>query len=137
MGSVDDFASHHEYCQCQRVEYTQELKRGAISGKTNQAPHSAAAANYNGAMYLIAIGWLYVTVLMALTESSLVAGVLSFVVYGLAPTALLLWLFGRPVRRRNSTSTDDKPLAQAQDSCAEGAANEAHQEHPVQHQRKE
>jgi membrane protein implicated in regulation of membrane protease activity len=53
-------------------------------------------------MYIIAIAWLYVTVLMALTETSVVAGVLSFVIYGLAPTALLLWLFGRPVRRRNS-----------------------------------
>jgi hypothetical protein len=86
-------------------------------------------------MYLIAIGWLYVTVLMALTETSLVAGILSFVVYGLAPTALLLWLFGGPVRRRNSASTDDKSLAPAQDSCAEVAANEVNQEHPVQHQR--
>lgn len=55
-------------------------------------------------MYIIAIGWLYVTVLMAMTEPSIVAGILSFVVYGLAPIALLLWLFGRPVRRRNSAS---------------------------------
>lgn len=53
-------------------------------------------------MYIIAIGWLYVTVLMALTETSVVSGVLSFLFYGLAPTALLLWLFGRPMRRRNS-----------------------------------
>ncbi len=97
--------------------------------------HCNAAPIYNGAMYIIAIGWLYVTVLMAFTESDMVAGVLSFVLYGLAPTALLLWLFGRPVRRRNSVSTEDNPLAQAQDSCAEGAANEVHQEHPVQHRR--
>ena len=51
-------------------------------------------------MYLIAIGWLYVTLLMALTEGSVVAGVLSFVFYGLAPTALLMWLLGTTARRR-------------------------------------
>ncbi len=51
-------------------------------------------------MYIIAIGWLYVTLLMALTEGSVVAGVLSFVFYGLAPTALLMWLLGTTARRR-------------------------------------
>lgn len=52
-------------------------------------------------MYVIAIGWLYVTVLMAATEASLVAGLLTFFFYGLAPLALLLWLFGTPQRNRN------------------------------------
>lgn len=51
-------------------------------------------------MYVIAIGWLYVTLLMAATETSLVAGVLTFALYGIAPLALLLWLFGTPQRRR-------------------------------------
>lgn len=52
-------------------------------------------------MYVIAIGWLYVTLLMAATEPNLTAGVLTFIFYGLAPLALLLWLFGTPQRRRN------------------------------------
>lgn len=51
-------------------------------------------------MYIIAIGWLYITVLMAATETNLVAGVLTLVFYGLAPVALLLWIFGSPGRRR-------------------------------------
>lgn len=62
-------------------------------------------------MYIIAIGWLYVTLLMALTETGIVAGVLSFVFYGLAPTALLLWLFGGPTRRRRSTAVTGNELA--------------------------
>lgn len=57
--------------------------------------------NYNRAMYIIAIGWLYITLLMAATESSLTAGILTFVVYGAAPLALLLWLLGTPQRRRD------------------------------------
>jgi len=51
-------------------------------------------------MYIIAIGWLYIIVLMAATEKSLVAGVLTLVFYGLAPLALFLWVFGSPGRRR-------------------------------------
>ena len=51
-------------------------------------------------MYIIAIGWLYITVLMAATETNLVAGVLTLVFYGLAPVALFLWIFGSPARRR-------------------------------------
>jgi hypothetical protein len=51
-------------------------------------------------MYVIAIGWLYVTLLMAATEANLTAGVLTFLVYGAAPLALFLWLFGTPQRYR-------------------------------------
>lgn len=57
-------------------------------------------------MYVIAIGWLYVTLLMAATEANLVAGVLTFVLYGIAPLALLLWLSGTPQRRRNRLSRE-------------------------------
>lgn len=57
-------------------------------------------------MYVIAIGWLYVTLLMAATETSITAGVLTFLFYGLAPLALLLWLMGTPQRRRNRLSRE-------------------------------
>lgn len=52
-------------------------------------------------MYIVAAAWLYVAVLMAATEPSVVAGILTFVFYGAAPLALLLWLFGVPRRRRD------------------------------------
>lgn len=52
-------------------------------------------------MYIVAIGWIYVTLLMALTEPNITAGILSFAFYGLAPLTLLLWLFGTPQRRRS------------------------------------
>lgn len=51
-------------------------------------------------MHIVAIGWLYVTVLMALSENGIVAGLLTFVFYGLMPTMLLLWIFGHSTRRR-------------------------------------
>jgi membrane protein implicated in regulation of membrane protease activity len=53
-------------------------------------------------MYIVAIGWLYVVLMMALTETSVTAGILTFLFYGLAPLALFLWLVGTPARRRRS-----------------------------------
>ncbi len=53
-------------------------------------------------MYIIAIAWIYVTLLMAITEANITAGILTFVLYGLAPLALLLWLLGTPARRQRS-----------------------------------
>lgn len=52
-------------------------------------------------MYIVAIAWLYVVVLMAMTESSITAGVLTFFFFGFAPCLLLLWLFGGPARKRH------------------------------------
>ena len=51
-------------------------------------------------MYIIAIAWLYVIVLMAATEANITAGVLTFVFYGLLPCALFIWILGTPQRRR-------------------------------------
>jgi len=51
-------------------------------------------------MYIVAIGWLYVALMMAITEHNVVAGVATFVFYGLGPVALLLYILGTPARRR-------------------------------------
>lgn len=58
-------------------------------------------------MYIVCIAWLYVTLLMAATEANVVAGVLTFTLYGLLPLGLLLWLFGAPARRRLRGKRDD------------------------------
>ena len=71
-------------------------------------------------MYIVAIAWLYVTLMMAATESSVVAGVLTFLFYGLLPCALFIWLFSTPQRRRNrqakesveTTASIEQPLDQ-------------------------
>jgi hypothetical protein len=50
-------------------------------------------------MYIVAIAWLFVTILMALTERSVTAGLLTFLLYGLAPLVLFWWIVGTPRRR--------------------------------------
>ena len=51
-------------------------------------------------MYIIAIGWLYVILMIAITAKSFFAGLFTFVVYGLGPVAVLLWLMGSPIRKK-------------------------------------
>ena len=50
-------------------------------------------------MYIIVIAWLYVVILMAATEKSVAAGLLTFTFYGLIPCALLLWIMSAKHRR--------------------------------------
>mgnify|MGYP001176903044 CR=1 FL=1 len=57
-------------------------------------------------MYIVAIGWLYVVVLMALTEQNLVAGAATFIFYGLLPVIVVLWLGGAKARRRKRLLAD-------------------------------
>ena len=71
-------------------------------------------------MYIVAIGWLYVTLMMAVTEKNIVAGVITFVFYGLAPCSVLLWLMGAPGRGRAKRKA--AKLAAAQNSTPSAAA---------------
>ncbi|MBZ0104171.1 MAG: hypothetical protein K8H84_00940 [Sulfuricella denitrificans] len=58
-------------------------------------------------MYIIAIGWLYVVLMMSITETSMIAGVMTFLFYGLVPLAIFLWLFGTPQRRRSMAAKEN------------------------------
>ena len=51
-------------------------------------------------MYIIAIGWLWVAFMMAITEPSVVSALLTFLFYGLLPCSLLMYLLGTPGRKR-------------------------------------
>lgn len=51
-------------------------------------------------MYIVAIAYIYVIFMIAVTDKSIVGGIITFVLLGLFPLALFLWLFGTPARRR-------------------------------------
>lgn len=55
-------------------------------------------------MYIVAIGWLYVALMMAITEHTVVAGVATFLLYGVGPVALVLYILGTPARRRRKAA---------------------------------
>ncbi|HEY5634155.1 MAG TPA: hypothetical protein VIT02_10350 [Burkholderiaceae bacterium] len=58
-------------------------------------------------MYIVAIGWIYVVALVALTQPTWVRALATFLLAGLAPLALWLWLVGTPQRRRNRARAGD------------------------------
>ena len=59
-------------------------------------------------MWIVAIAWMYVVVLMAATEPTVVGGIMTFVFYCALPLSILFYLTGAKRRRtrrdRRSTS---------------------------------
>jgi len=56
-------------------------------------------------MHLVVIAWLYVALMMAVAEATntngtVLGAVFTFLLYGLAPVALVVYLMGAPARRR-------------------------------------
>lgn len=75
-------------------------------------------------MYLIPIAWLYVVILVAAAEDTVVAAVLTLVFWGLAPLALFLWLFGTPARRRRRLEREAREEALDHNDRAETGADQ-------------
>lgn len=67
-------------------------------------------------MWIVAIGWAYVVILMAATETSVIAGIMTFFGYCVLPLSILFYLAGAGRRRRRRadasarSSADDSSL---------------------------
>lgn len=69
-------------------------------------------------LYLVAIGWMYVVLMMTVAEAvapkgTLLGAVLIFVFYGVLPLSLLLYLLGTPSRRRALRAAEAREAQQA------------------------
>ena len=70
-------------------------------------------------MLIVAIAWIYVVGLMALTETSIVAGIVTFLFYCVLPLGTLLYIAGtgkRKARRR----AEELAAHEARKAAAEG-----------------
>jgi len=56
-------------------------------------------------MYIVAMGWIYVILMMAVTEKNFISGLLTFLLYGVLPLAVMALAFGR--RPRASPPSDE------------------------------
>jgi uncharacterized membrane protein len=66
-------------------------------------------------MYLVAIGWVYVVLMMAIAEASssqgsLLGAVLTFLLYGVLPLSIVLYLMRTPARRQARRAADQALL---------------------------
>lgn len=69
-------------------------------------------------MYLVVTAWLYVALMMGVAEANhpngtLLGAVFTFVLYGVGPVALLIYLMGRPARRAARQAREAAAAAQA------------------------
>ncbi len=89
-------------------------------------------------MYLIAIGWIYVALMMSVAEATntngtVLGAIFTFLLYGLGPTALVMYLLGTPARKRARREREAADLAawKAQQQAAVDAPAAAQAEAPA------
>lgn len=96
--------------------------------------HNAALSSYRLKLpvfiHLIVIGWLYVAVMMAVAEATNTTGtvlgaIFTFLLYGLAPVALVVYLMGTPGRRRAIKQREADAQEAARRAAAEAATKVA------------
>ncbi|MES2186371.1 MAG: hypothetical protein V4505_17600 [Pseudomonadota bacterium] len=78
-------------------------------------------------MYLVVIAWLYVTLMMAVAEAtsstgSLLGALVTFVLYGVLPLMLVVYLFGTPLRRKALRAREAAERRQAAAALSAAAA---------------
>ncbi len=81
-------------------------------------------------MYLVAIAWMYVVLMMAVAEAlssqgTVLGAVFTFLLYGLLPLAIVLYILGTPGRRRARRAAEAAELAQLRAAAAAPAASAA------------
>lgn len=69
-------------------------------------------------MYLIAIGWMYVVLMMAVAEAlssqgTVLGALFTFMLYGLLPLALVVYIGGTPARKRARQAAEAAEAAAA------------------------
>jgi TRAP-type C4-dicarboxylate transport system permease small subunit len=70
-------------------------------------------------MYIVVIGWMYVVLMMSITEESAIAGIMTFLMYGAVPVAIILYLSGTRQRRHRRAAAEK----QRKDAAARSASD--------------
>ncbi|XVJ70876.1 MAG: hypothetical protein HEQ39_15580 [Rhizobacter sp.] len=80
-------------------------------------------------MYIVAIGWVYVVLMMAVAEATssqgtVLGAVFTFLLYGVLPLSIVLYLMGTPGRRR-ARKAAEAAQAEAASSDPDGGGHAA------------
>ncbi len=76
-------------------------------------------------MYLVVIAWIYVVLMMSVAEATnstgtLLGAIITFVLYGVAPVALVVYLMGAPSRSKAIKKRAAQEFAQRTESSPAG-----------------
>ncbi|HSV47082.1 MAG TPA: hypothetical protein VLJ58_14940 [Ramlibacter sp.] len=80
-------------------------------------------------MYLVVIGWLYVALMMAVAEAthstgSVLGAFFTFLLYGVMPVALVVYLMRTPARKRAIKAREAQEAAEAARGPAESSSGQ-------------
>ena len=84
-------------------------------------------------MYIVAVAWLYVALMMAVAEATnsngtVLGAIVTFVFYGLAPVALLMYIMGTPARKKALRARQQAEREAAQAAAAASGQPDAGRE---------
>jgi len=79
-------------------------------------------------MYLIAIGWLYVVLMMAVAEAlssqgTVLGALFTVLLYGLLPLAIVLYIVGTPARKRARRAAEAAAVSASPDGRRHAAGD--------------
>jgi membrane protein implicated in regulation of membrane protease activity len=92
-------------------------------------------------MYLVAIAWFYVALMMALAEAvssqgSILGAIVTFLLYGLLPISIVLYVMGAP-RRRDARRRAEQAQQQSSPPSAQGDRGDHSAAEPLASKREE
>lgn len=80
-------------------------------------------------MYIVAIAWIYVALMMSVAEATntngtVLGGIVTFILYGILPTAIIIYIMGTPQRKRarlasEKAVSEEKPLQNGDETRSE------------------
>ena len=82
-------------------------------------------------MYLVAIAWMYVVVMMSVAEATapngtVLGAIITFLFYGVLPCVILMYLMGTPMRRRAIRAKEKVELEQLRAQAASSQPDAGH-----------
>ncbi len=74
-------------------------------------------------MYIVALAWIYVVVMMTIAEATskngtVLGALFTFLLYGVLPLSIVLYLMGTPMRRKKKRDAEATDLVQAEGPVA-------------------
>jgi mannose/fructose/N-acetylgalactosamine-specific phosphotransferase system component IID len=87
-------------------------------------------------MYLVAIAWIYVVLMMAIAEATasngtILGAIVTFFLYGVLPTVILMYIMGTPMRRKALRAQEQAELAALRAQVAASGQPDAGSETPA------
>jgi len=70
-------------------------------------------------MHIAAVGWIYVVLMMSIVEESFVASIMTFLLYGVLPVTIIIYIGGTGKRRRRREQEHQRAMQEQQQMVQE------------------